>query len=84
MNNYYFTFGSDPKFPYGRDEYVVVQAESLKQAINLFQAVHPNRSDSIWLNCAFFYEEVHFNSFRDKYYKDVEPVEIISVKRRDD
>ena len=84
MNNYYFTFGSDEKYPYGRNDYVLVQAENLQQAIHLFQAVHPNRPDSIFVNCAFFYEEEQFNEFREKYYKDVLPVEIISVQRRDD
>ena len=77
MKNYYFTFGSDSRFPYGRNDYVVVQADNLTLAVEAFKHVHPNRIGSGNLNCADFYHEDVFLRFKDKYYKDREPVEII-------
>lgn len=81
MTKFYFTFGTDPAFPYGIKDYVVVEAEDLEQAINLFDAVHPPRRPNV-CNCAFFYSEESFNRFRDEYYRDVAPVETITLARR--
>ena len=75
----YFTFGSDPAFPYGRDDYVVVEAYTIEQAIALFQMIHPNRPGSHCVNCAAWYFEDRFNEFRDKYYPGVAPAEIIAL-----
>lgn len=75
----YFTFGSDPAFPYGRDEYVVVEAESVELAIHLFQLVHPNRPGSSCVNCAAWYFEGQFNELYDKYYPGASPAEVISL-----
>lgn len=80
MNSYYFTFGSDPLFPYGRGSYVVVAAPCLEDAISLFKLVHPNRPGSNLLNCAAYYTENQFSEFRDRYYKDVQPSEVISLQ----
>ena len=79
MNRFYFTFGSDPEFPYGRKDIVVVTAKDENMACDLFQAVHPNRPGSSCINCASIYAEDEFNEFRDKYYKGIEPVETIEV-----
>lgn len=81
MNRYYCTFGSDPLFPFGQDQYVIVEAPNLNAAHRLFQIVHPNPrpgSENI-TNCAFVETEERFNEYRDKFYKDVEPSEIISI-----
>lgn len=79
----YFTFGTDPLFPFGINDYVVVEAEGLNEACCLFNLVHPPRHDDV-VNCAFIYSEETFNLFRDQYYKDVEPAEVIrlDVQRR--
>ena len=83
MAKIYFTFGSDPRFPYGRNDYVEVEAEDMHQACELFNLLHPPRNEgSNIVNCAFIYSEEKFNTFRDKYYKDVPPIETISVRRR--
>lgn len=79
MKNYYFTFGSDPAYPYGQDDYVLVEAKDLDQAIHLFQAVHPNRPGSDCVNCAFWYGEERFKPIREAYYKET-PTEIISLR----
>ena len=79
MQNFYFTFGSDPLYPYGRKDYVVVEADSLTIACQLFNLVHQPRHGDV-LNCAFIYTEKQFNKFRDEYYRDVMPVEVISLQ----
>ena len=78
MQKTYFTFGTDPLYPYHIGDYVVVEAENVNDACLLFNMVHPPRHDDV-VNCAFIYSERKFNEFRDKYYKDVEPAEIISI-----
>ncbi len=77
--NFYFTFGSDPLYPYHLNDYVMVNARNIDDACLLFSLVHPKRPGSNAVNCAFIYTEQRFNEFRDKYYKDVEPVEFISL-----
>lgn len=83
MQKYYFTFGSDKQFPYGRDEFVVVTAENALQACNLFRVVHPSRKGSNFINCSEVYSEQDFEEFRDKYYHNVLPVEMITITKRD-
>lgn len=78
MKRTYFTFGSDPLYPYGRNDYVVVEARNENDACLLFNMIHPPRHDDV-VNCAFIYSEERFNEFRDKYYKDVLPIETITL-----
>lgn len=82
MTKTIFTFGSDPRYPFGPNDYVEIEAEDINQACLLFQAVHPNRPGSDCVNCAFFYSEQKFNEFRDLHYRGVEPIETITVRRR--
>lgn len=84
MNNYYFTFGSDPAYPYGMNDYVLVVAENINQACELFEAVHPHRPGSQAINCAFYYTEEQFREFQPRYYPNTPPIEIIAVTRRED
>lgn len=79
MQNFYFTFGSDGRFPYGRDDYVLVQAENLPMACSAFKVVHPNRTGSNCLNCADFYTESSFQRMRETYYAGRDPAEIITL-----
>ena len=55
MQKYYFTFGTDPKFPYQRG-WVEVEAHDKNQACNIFRAYFPDRTKNI-INCAFVYSE---------------------------
>lgn len=76
---YYFTFGSDPHYPYGINDYVVVEADGYSEACYLFNAVHPPRTGSDLLNCAFVYSEERFQEDCAKYYPGVQPKEIIRL-----
>ena len=40
---FYFTFGTDERYPYSIHDLVVVYAADKSQAIQLFRAVHPDR-----------------------------------------
>ena len=77
MNKYYFTFGSDPRFPFGREEFIEVRAWSARSACALFREVYPNRPGSTCLNCADYYTETEFNQFRAECYGDRRPVQVI-------
>lgn len=54
MNSYFYTFGTDPGFPY-REGWVEVRAISWEEAHEKFRARFPDRHKGI-LNCAFFYD----------------------------
>lgn len=55
MKRYFYTFGSDPSFPY-HDGWVEVYADSWNEAHEKFRARFPDRHKNT-LNCAFFYDE---------------------------
>ena len=78
MPNFYFTFGSHPEFPYGRDDFVQVIAPTIRQAAETFREHHPDRPSSPGLlNCSDLYPEETFNKFRNEFYPDKEPVEVL-------
>lgn len=77
MKNFFFTFGTDPLYPYGRDDYVKVVAPDIRSAVNIFRKHHPNRPGSKLVNCAFWYTEDEFAPMVDKYYNGSEPVEVL-------
>jgi len=79
MQNFYFTFGSDSRFPYGRDDYVLVQADDLRAAIAAFRAVHPDRPGTNLVNCASYYTEEDFDRTCRKYYDNRDPIETIAI-----
>ena len=55
MNRYFYTFGSDPGFPY-QNGWVEVRAASREEADRKFRARFPDRSNGV-MNCSFFYDE---------------------------
>lgn len=77
MEKFYFTFGSDPLYPHGMDEFVEVEAEDMSEARKKFLSVYPPRPGRSFLNCAFVYSEKEFNGFRDKYYSGKKPARTI-------
>ncbi len=84
MKKTYFTFGSDPLFPFSQKDYVEVEAESMNQACDLFNLIHPPRKPgTCTVNCAFIYSEEKFEKIRNLHYRGVEPIEVISVRRRE-
>jgi hypothetical protein len=82
MASYFFTFGSDERFPFGRDDYVEVVAENAHEACELFRSHHPNRPGSNLLNCSFIYSDEKFNEFRDQFYPGRAPIEVIRRETR--
>lgn len=69
MRNYYFTFGTDERFPFKNNEYIRVTAPNIVEAKEIFRQVHPNREGSELLNYAFDYTEEEFDRIRDKHYE---------------
>ena len=55
QRTYYYTFGTDPGFPF-QNGWVEVKAASWPEAHKKFRALYPDRRPNI-INCAFFYEE---------------------------
>ena len=55
MNAYYYTFGTDERYPY-HGGWVQVFAETMKEANQLFRKYYPDRREGI-LNCAMVYEQ---------------------------
>jgi len=82
MRSFYYTFGSDPEFPFGRDDYVEVRATDHLQADLLFSQVHPKRQGSGLINCSFVYTQDEWASTGPKYYGDRPPAEIIELTVR--
>lgn len=80
MKKHYFTFGSDERFPYGREDFVEVRADDLHAACALFRIALPNRPGSRCLNCADYYTEEEFNKFRSWAYGTKEPAVVLPFK----
>lgn len=58
MNAYYYTFGSDVRFPY-QGGWVQVFAETSEKADKLFRKYYPDQHPGI-LNCAAIYNRKIF------------------------
>lgn len=72
---FYFTFGTDPKFPFSEKDYVVVIARDINEAKDIFDKEYPPRiSGSRCSNCAFIYEEYEFDTIRYRYYNGKDAV----------
>lgn len=55
----YYTFGSDPRFPFSGG-WVEVEASTMKEAHIVFRPNFPDREPGI-LNCSDYYTEAQFN-----------------------
>lgn len=79
MEKYYFTFGSDPAYPYGREDYLVVIGKDRPDCVKAYMKKYPPREpDSAVVNCADIYSEASWVTSARKYYKGKEPVEVIT------
>lgn len=58
--NYYFTFGTNEKFPY-QNGYVKVRASNRSEAVEKFNAKYPPIDKSGLVNCAFIYNQEEFD-----------------------
>lgn len=75
--NFYFTFGSSEDFPY-QNGYLIVKAETIREAAYKFMMQYPNRDGSDCLNCSDYYDQRRWDEItKAGYYKDEEPKEII-------
>ncbi len=63
MKNFYFTYGSNPQFPFSYGCTRVV-ANNKQEAIKIFKAFHKDVNGAI--NCAFIYTEEQFNKAKEK------------------
>lgn len=77
MFSCYFTFGSDPKYPYGREDYVIVLGKDRSDCIRTYQAKYPNRTGSDCFNAADCYTEQEWAEIGAMYYEDKEPADIL-------
>lgn len=77
MEKLYFTFGSDPQYPYGRDAYVMAIGTDVKDCIEAYRKKHPNRAGSDAINCADYYTEKEWKSVIETYYKNTTRAELI-------
>ena len=77
LDKFYFTFGTDEKYPFGTNDYVLVFADTMAEAHAKFKKRHPDRMPGI-MNCAFYYTEEEWNnlsSVKNGVYK--KPAEVI-------
>ena len=64
MTKYYYTFGTDPAFPYCRG-HVEIHADSWDESHRKFMDRFPCRRKNI-INCAFYYDETQFGEIRKR------------------
>lgn len=74
---YFYTFGTDPQFPYGIEEFVEVHADTANQANPKFKIAFPCRPGSTLLNCAFVYNEDEWKQIWEQDYNGKKPIIII-------
>jgi len=75
QKKFYFSFGSDPGFPF-QNTFIIVVAETEKAAVEKFRKKYPDRHEGI-VNCAFWYSEESWH--RSKNETDYgEPAEVIA------
>lgn len=75
--SWFYTFGTDPLYPFGLGEYVEVHADSEKEADGKFRDRFPDRPGSNVLNCAFIYSEKAWEKVRGEYYRGKAPSAVI-------
>ncbi len=81
IHSFYFTFGTDPLFPYGYHDYVLIMCSNEGEACKLFNALHPKRTGSNVMNCAFMYNEAQWEKGVKQHYVGRDPIEQIIVVR---
>lgn len=59
LRYYYFTFGTDPDYPFAGG-WVTVAAPSRQAAVQIFRLYYPNEANTEALNCADVYTEEEF------------------------
>ena len=83
LQNFYFTYGTDPRFPHLADEYVIIRAENELAARDKYLEIYPSRSGDKCLNCAFVYNQKEWDEEVRHYYNG-DPVAIYEVPKLND
>lgn len=66
---FFFTFGSDEKYPY-RHGYIIIRADDIGEAILKFQEKYPDREPGIsTINCAFYYNEAEWIQVGERHHE---------------
>ena len=83
MKSYYFTFGSDEKFPFQNTYLIISGVDTMAQAINVFRSFYPDRDRDIpCYNASDCYSKDDWYGRKfDLYYKHV-PAEQITITRK--
>lgn len=78
--NFYFTFNKDEKtnLPY-HDAYLIVRANNIYTALDLYQINHPNMHENI-INCSFYYGFPQWEKEIKQHFKGMQPKEIITAE----
>lgn len=72
---FYFTFGSDPGFPYP-NAYIIILAEDEPDAIKKFRGKFQDRNEGV-INCSFWYTEEQWRETKNKT-SFTEPAEVFA------
>ena len=75
IRKYYFTFGSDERFPY-QNGYLVIYAKDMSEAVRMFRDKYPDRNEGI-INCSFYYSQAAWDSSTKRYYKGETPKDVL-------
>ena len=82
VNNYfikpfYFTFGSYEGYPF-QDGYIIVKAETIREAAEKFMQAYPNERNEDVLNCSDYYSPEAWERILERgHYVDQEPLAIM-------
>lgn len=78
--NFYFTFNKDEKtqMPY-HDAYLIVRANNIYTALDLYQINHPNVHTGI-INCSYYFGYPEWEKEISKHWVGQEPKEIITAQ----
>lgn len=88
LKNFYFDFGSWEGYPYGRGEYVKVEAHDVKEAIAVYRYKHPDTDPlNPCVNCADYYDEEQWNQvlsdFEEDHFECMEDISVNDIKKVD-
>lgn len=74
---FYYTFGSYEGYPF-QNGYIIIKAETIRQANYRFMQEYPNPRDEDVLNCSDYYDAKAWERILEEgYYKDQEPFLVI-------
>lgn len=61
LSRFYFTFGSDPHFPF-QEGWIAIEAPDIRAAAKIFKVYYPNPLDDTVLNCSDYYAAADFEA----------------------